>query len=166
MPLNYITFKDKQYPDWQAQGNAARWIMPLAKHVCIGTGLDIGYYKEGWMLPGAIGIEPAIDPMYHAMNLPSGQFDYIFSSHCLEHVKENWYNVLDYWLTKIKAGGILFLYLPHNSQEYWKPQNNRKYVHSFDGSEIAAYLNHLGHDVFVHGPDFNHSFVLIAEKRK
>ncbi len=67
-------------------------------------------------------------------------------------------------MTKIRAGGILFLYLPHKSQEYWHPANNRKHIHSFDGSEIGGYLSKLGHKVWVSGCDFNHSFVAIVEK--
>lgn len=165
MPLNFITHNNNQYPEHQAIGGASLWIRPLAQYYCKGTGLDIGYSKECWMLPGAIGIEPTIHHAYDAMRLPTGQFDYIHSSHCLEHVKENWCNVLDYWLSKIKIGGILFLYLPHKSQSYWNVTSNRKHVHEFDGSEISKYLNHLGHDVYVSGCDFNNSFVVICEKR-
>lgn len=164
MPLETITFKNKEYPKLQTIGGAALWVREFAKHYCNGIGLDIGYYKEKWMLPGAIGIEPSIDPEYHAMNLPKGDFDYIHSSHCLEHVKENWHNVLDYWLTKIKIGGVIFLYLPHRSQEYWLPENNRKHVHSFEGSEIEDYLLSLGHKVILSGVDLNNSFVLVCEK--
>lgn len=165
MPLTFIDFKGHKYPEWQAKGNAARWIIPLAKELLSGVGYDIGYSKEAWMLPGAIGIEPTIDHRYDAMRLPEGEVDYIFSSHCLEHVQRNWFDVLDYWLSKIKIGGILFLYLPHSSQVYWHPENNRKHIHSFDGSEIETYLNDLGHKVYVSpGPDFNNSFVVVCEK--
>jgi len=164
MPLNFITHQNKKYPSWQAEGNAARWILPLSQYHCIGKGYDIGYSKEAWMLPGAIGIEPSIDAQWDAMKLPSGEVDYIFSSHCLEHVQRNWYDVIDYWLSKIRIGGILFLYLPHASQSYWHPSSNRKHIHSFNGSEIEAYLDGLGHKVYVSGPDFNNSFVVVCEK--
>jgi len=169
MPLNFIQHNGNKYPDWQGRGNAARWIMPLAQYI-IDTermvGYDIGYSKEAWMLPGAIGIEPSIDPKYDAMKLPAGEVDYIFSSHCLEHVQRNWYDVLDYWLSKIRVGGTLFLYLPHSSQTYWHPSSNRKHIHSFDGSEIETYLNDLGHKVYVSGCDWDHSFVVVCEKVK
>lgn len=164
--MNKITFKDKDYPDFQAHGNAARWIMPMAQYYCNGRGVDIGCSKQEWAMPGAKMIEPALTPEYHAMNFPQYELDYIFSSHCLEHVKENWYNVLDYWLTKIRVGGILFLYLPHKSQEYWLPENNRKHIHRFDGGEITSYLRSLGHDVFCSGVDLNHSFVVVCEKKE
>jgi hypothetical protein len=164
MPLTFITHNGIKYPDHQAIGGASIWIRPLAQYYCVGKGLDVGYSKEKWMLPGAIGIEPDIDHTYHAMHLPKGEFDYLHSSHCLEHVKENWYNVIDYWMSKIKVGGILFLYLPHKSQTYWHSISNRKHIHEFDGSEIGSYLQSLGHKVWVSGCDFNHSFVVVCEK--
>lgn len=164
MPIETIEFNGKHYPKLQSEGNAARWIMPLAQYYCKGDGVDIGAHTKAWAFPGAAVVDPIFDGQ-HAMNFAADNLDYIFSSHCLEHVKENWYNVLDYWLTKLKEGGILFLYLPHKSQEYWLPKNNRKHVHSFDGSEIAEYLQSLGHKVFCSGVDYNNAFVVVCEKR-
>lgn len=163
--IEVIEFNGKKYPHFQGSGNAARWVMPLAQHYCKGSGYDIGYSKEEWKLPGAIGIDEAHTAPFNAMNLPCDGMDYLFSSHCLEHVKENWYTVLDYWLSKLKVGGIMFLYLPHKSQEYWLPKNNRKHVHSFDGSEINEYLESLGHTVFCSGVDLNNAFVVVCEKK-
>lgn len=164
MPVETIEFNNSEYPKFQSEGNAARWILPLAQHYCIGDGCDIGFSKKEWKFPNAVGFDESCEDGFHAMNLPNKEWDYIHSSHCLEHVKENWYNVLDYWLTKIKVGGILFLYLPHKSQEYWLPKNNRKHIHSFDGSEITEYLKSLGHIVFCGGVDMNNSFAIVCEK--
>lgn len=167
--IETIEFNGVKYPKLQSEGNAARWIREFAKYYCVGRGLDIGYCKKEWQLPGSHGIEPTIDSQYHAMNLPTKsreeKWDYIHSSHVLEHVKENWYDVLDYWLDCIRVGGIMFLYLPHKSQEYWLPKNNRKHIHSFDGSEISEYLESLGHDVFCSGVDLNNAFVVVCEKK-
>jgi len=172
--MKTVNCEGVEYLAHEAEGGASRWIIPLAKHYCCGQGLDIGYSKYEWKMPNAFGIEPSESPLYDAMNLPDieiindnpeiTKWDYIFSSHCLEHVKENWYNVLDYWLSKIRVGGILFLYLPHASQRYWQPRNNRKHIHSFNGDEIGEYLRGLGHQVFVSGIDANHSFCVICEK--
>lgn len=163
--MEIIQFNGKVYPKFQSEGNAARWIMPYAKHFCKGKGVDIGCNRKEWKFDDALSVDPEIMPGYTAMDFPANDWDYIFSSHCLEHVKENWYNVLDYWLSKLKVGGILFLYLPHKSQEYWLPKNNRKHIHSFDGSEIAEYLRSLGHQVFLSGVDLNNAFVLVCEKK-
>ena len=90
--------------------------------------------------------------------------DYIFSSHCLEHLY-NWVDVLDYWTSKLKSGGVLFLYLPDYSQEYWRPWNNRKHKHVLNSEMIIDVLK-LNNMIKIHssGCDINHSFVIMAEK--
>lgn len=166
MPIPTIQFRDELYPQFQASGFARRFIMPFAKEVCHGFGLDVGYYKPEWKFPDAIGIEPTIDPRYDAMTLPCGEFDYIFSSHMLEHYKGNWCDVLDYWITKLHRGGVLFLYLPHPSQEYWLPMNNRKHVHSISPELMKKYLTETGwlKNIFVSSYDLNNSYAAMAEK--
>lgn len=165
--MNKITFKDKDYPDFQAHGNAARWIKPFSEYYCKGKGVDVGCSKMEWRFSDAIPVDPSLNN-YNAMDLPLriGGWDYIHSSHMLEHFAGNWMDCLDYWLENIRIGGILFLYLPHKSQEYWLPENNRKHIHSFTGEEITAYLGSLGHDVFCSGVDLNHSFVVVCEKKE
>lgn len=164
MPIEYINFKGINYPSFQAQGNAIRWIMPLAQYYCKGNGLDIGCSKQEWCFPNSVPIDPAINE-YDAMNLPHGKWDFIVSSHMLEHLQGNWADCLDYWLSKIKDGGILFLYLPHSSQLYWHPESNRKHVHKFNGNEIADYLRSLGHEVLLTPVDYNNSFAVVCEKK-
>lgn len=168
MSFETIEFNNKVYPAFQATGNAARWCRPFADEILKGLkfGLDIGYCKEEWKYPGAVGIEPIINERYDAMHLPQiePRWQYIHSSHCLEHVKENWMNVLDYWLENLRVGGILFLYLPHVSQEYWQTWSNRKHVHQFTGEEIKSYLFSKGHKVCLSGVDLNNSFIVVCEK--
>ena len=113
--MDFIHFKEHTYPYFQALGNASQFSIPYAKHYCKGIGYDIGFCKEEWKFPGAIGIDLSLDNGYHADNLPEEQVDYIYSSHCLEHV-DNWVNTLELWLTKLNTNGILFLYLPDFSQ--------------------------------------------------
>lgn len=164
--IKTIEFKGHTYPQFQAEGNAARWIMPLALEVCKGHGLDIGYNRDEWKLQGAEGIDPSIDPSQDAMNLLDDENDFIFSSHCLEHIKENWMNVLDYWMSKLRDGGVLFLYLPHKSQIYWLPENNRKHIHSFDGNEIADYLRSKCYSPWLTPVDYNNSFAVVCYNTK
>lgn len=168
MPIETITFKNKTYPAFQSRGFASKYVFEFAKEFITPemSVVDIGFSKDEWRFKNAYGVDPSAIPKHgDAMNFIGDDiWDAIFSSHCLEHIKENWYNVLDYWLTKIKVGGIIFLYLPHKSQEYWLPENNRKHVHSFDGEEIEKYLTSLGHEVIHSGIDLNNSFVLVCEK--
>jgi trans-aconitate methyltransferase len=162
--IDLIEFAGEKYPAFQAEGFAAQWIMPYAKHYCKGKGYDIGCNRLEWALEGATPIDLDFNDQYNANCLPSGEVDYIFSSHCLEHV-EHWVKVLDYWMSKVKSGGIIFLYLPHRKQRYWQPQNNMKHLHSFDQDIITYYFKDRGcKNVITHeGYDLNHSFTVIAE---
>ena len=161
--IKTIEFKNSAYPAFQASGNAARFARPFAEEICKGTGYDIGCNRPEWALPGAIQIDPLLCD-YDAYNLPDGEVDYIHSSHCLEHLPD-WVKALEYWMSKIKTGGTLFLYLPHPDQRYWLPWNNRKHLHSFPPDIIRAFLlDHGWINVFVSQRDLNHSFIAIAEK--
>lgn len=157
------------YPAFQAEGFAAKFAFPYAKEVCIGYGCDVGCNRKEWAFidkhgTEALLVDPEICSEYHALNLPPGTFDYIFSSHMLEHVP-NWVDVLDYWQTKIRRGGTLFLYLPDYSQTYWRPWHNRKHVHAFTPDMFKHYLKDRGWaKIFVSGVDMNNSFMVMAER--
>jgi SAM-dependent methyltransferase len=162
--MEIIEFNNRKYPTFQSKGNAAQFALPFAKHFCKGVGFDIGCNREEWSYPGSILIDPALNE-FNSMNLPDIQVDYIFSSHCLEHLP-NWVESLDYWLTFVKPGGYLFLYLPHYDQEYWRPWNNRKHIHCFTPNIIEDYLNAHKNtvNVFVSDRDLNNSFIAVCEK--
>ena len=162
--MSMIEFKGKQYFDFQAEGNAAQWILPFATRLCQGVGYDVGCSKIEWSLPGSIPIDLEFDDPWHATNLPPQKVDYIFSSHCLEHIPD-WVNVLIYWKGCLKPGGVIFLYLPHYDQEYWRPWWNRKHVNVMKAEEIESCLTDLGFvNVVTTGRDLNHSFCVYAER--
>lgn len=166
--IDIIRYNQKIYPRFQSQGNAAQFAIPFAKQVCVGTGYDIGCNRVEWSLPGSIPIDPQIDKKYDALNLPihiHGKVDYIFSSHCLEHIINDWYGVLQYWRDNLIDGGVLFLYLPDYSQEYWRPWNNRKHVHIFAPEILREAFRALSlNKTFVSGVDLNNSFIAMGEK--
>jgi predicted SAM-dependent methyltransferase len=164
--IEIVEYNGKTYPKFQTEGNAARFAIPFAQRVCHGKGYDIGCNRKEWAMPGAIPIDPAIDDRYEARKLPLSSYpvDYIFSSHCLEHINDDWVMVLNYWKTQIRPGGVLFLYLPDFSQEYWRPWNNRKHVHAFTPEIIREALVALNFkNVFVSGVDLNNSFMAMGE---
>ncbi len=178
--IETIEYNGSIYPKLQAEGFAAQYAFPFAKKYCIGTGFDIGCMKEEWSYPGSFGIDAIMQPPYNdAMQLPNLadfctgnepvlMMDYIFSSHCLEHLND-YVAALDYWATRIKSGGILFLYLPNmDIQEYWQPQNNRKHKHYLNPYVIGRYFKdrqNIWDNIFVtSGWDLNASFYAIAEK--
>lgn len=160
--MEIIEYKNNIYPAFQAKGNASQFAIPFAKHFCKGKGYDIGFCKEEWKYPDAIGIDECLNNGYNANNLPEQGVDYIFSSHCLEHV-DNWVETLEYWMSNIKSNGVLFLYLPDFSQTYWRPWNNRKHKHCFTPDIIKQFLvDHNCQNIFVSGIDLNNSFMAVC----
>jgi hypothetical protein len=162
--INTIKHLDNEYPVFQAEGNAAQFAIPYAKHICNGRGVDVGCNREEWKFPGAFAVDPTINE-YDALNFPYDNLDYVFSSHCLEHLL-NWVGVLDYWTSKLKSGGTLFLYLPDYSQTYWRPWHNRKHVNIFTPDIIADYMKDSGYvNIFRSGVDLNNAFMVMGEKQ-
>ena len=162
--MKFIKYQGTQYPAFQAEVFAAQFAIPFAKQFCQGHGYDIGCNRLEWCFPGAVPIDPAIGSTFDAYHLPDGEMDYIFSSHCLEHLAD-WMDALDHWTTRLRSGGILFLYLPHYSQKYWRPWNNRKHLHVLDREFICDFLQDRGYvNIIGSNADLNNSFIVVAEK--
>jgi len=167
--IETITFNKVDYPKFQSIGNAAQFAIPFAKHVCVGMGVDVGCNRLEWGFPGAYPIDPAInnwDALHFPPEYENRALDFVFSSHCLEHLT-NWVDVLDYWTANLRSSGVLFLYLPSYQQEYWRPWNNRKHVNIFYPEMIKDYLENSGKydNIFVSGIDLNCSFMVMANRK-
>jgi predicted SAM-dependent methyltransferase len=161
--MELINFNGKDYPKFQSEGFASQFAIPYAKHFCKGHGIDIGCNRLDWAFPGAEVVDPQINGL-DALNFPQHDLDYIFSSHCLEHVYD-WVDVLDHWYTRLKIGGVLFLYLPDYSQEYWRPWNNRKHLNIFTNKILFDYMTHRGYkNIFYSEIDLNNAFMIVGEK--
>ena len=162
--MELLNFSNEIYPKFQAEGNASQFAIPYAKHFCNGSGYDIGFCKEEWKFPNARGIDFTLNDGFHANLLPDGMVDFIYSSHCLEHV-DNQTDTLEYWISKIKQDGILFLYLPDFSQKYWRPWNNKKHKHCFTLEIINVFLiDHNMTNIFKSSVDLNNSFIIVCQK--
>jgi len=162
--MELIEFNGKKYPKFQSMGNASQFAIPFAKHVCDGYGYDIGCMKKEWSFPNSIPIDIEFNDGWDAYKLPKKDVDYIFSSHCLEHL-DNWVKAMDYWYDTLKKGGVIFLYLPDYSQEYWRPWNNRKHINMFSPKIIEDYMIHKGYtNIFKSEIDLNNSFMIFGEK--
>lgn len=162
--IDIIEYNGKEYPHFQAEGFAAQFVIPFAKFVCKGVGYDIGCMHKEWAFPGAIAIDTAFNDGFDAYHLPQKNVDYIFSSHCLEHLPQ-WVDALDYWTETLKEGGVLFLYLPHYAQEYWRPWNNRKHMHALRRDVIIDYMRNKYTKIFSTERDLNDSFCVMGEKK-
>lgn len=162
--MDFVEFNGVKYPAYEAEGNAAQFAMPFAKKWCTGEGLDIGCNRPEWAFPGAKMIDLELDDEWDAFNLPDEKYDYVFSSHCLEHLLD-WTGALNYWCTRLKKDGIMFLYLPHYSQQYWRPWNNRKHLSVLTPSMLESYFYDSGwKNIHVTDADLNHSFYAVAQK--
>lgn len=168
--LPYFDYKGNTYLDIQRKGFAAQFSFPFSQKICLGQGVDVGCMKKDWALPDSYPVDLSFDDGYHALNLPKntdsvdGEWDYIFSSHCLEHLND-WVGVLNYWWDNLKEGGVIFLYLPDYSQEYWRCWNNRKHVNVMQPQVIKDYFIHKSSKkVFTSGVDLYNSFTVVAFK--
>jgi len=106
----YYKYKGELYPEYLSKGNAVSFIIEKAKLYCKGKGIDIGADK--WPFPGAIPIQnEKHQNAYKLDRFDDESLDYVFSSHCLEHLHK-WQAALKLWIGKLKINGIIFLYLP------------------------------------------------------
>ncbi len=165
--MKIIEFRDKKYPDFITTGNHARFIMPVAKEVLgEGVGVDVGCKYPEWSYPGSVCVDLSFGDGFEALNLPlAGQLDYIFSSHCLEHIPD-WEYVLEYWLTALKPGGKVFLYLPHTDNEYWDARfmPTRRHVNNLTPDAVAYVMERVGFvNVFKSERDAAYSFCVYGE---
>ena len=144
-------------------------IKDYALRWCQGYGVDYGYGDgEAWgggvegILPGAYGVDIGRWRMRFSTQGYAGDFsdrkfpealqglDFIFSSHALEHISD-WSETLKYWFSRLRPGGIVFLYLPHESIPEWRPEayHEHKWVPTWEnvseglklaGFEVVEYL--------------------------
>lgn len=158
--MTLYEYRGALYPEYLKHGNAMQFIMPTALQFCLGRGLDVGGGK--WPLPGARAVDLIYDS--EAMCLPGKDWDYVFSSHCLEHLPDP-VAALEHWQSVLRPGGVLFLYLPHPDMRYWRPENCRKHRHLFWPQDVAQMLGDLGFVDVIHGErDLAWSFAVVGRK--
>ena len=114
----HYAYRGDLYPDYLNHGDACSFIREKALRYCSGVGIDVGAGE--WPLPGAIPVREEKHQNAYALDaFPDASLDFVFSSHCLEHLR-HWDEALRLWIRKLKPGGRLFLYLPHESMKLWR----------------------------------------------
>lgn len=158
----------KFYPDYITVGGASLAIAQTALKFCHGKGVDVG--AGHWPLPGSEptdvnrgpGLGRTIDDCI------DGSLDYVFSSHCLEHI-DAWREALATWYRKLAPGGVLFLYLPHPSCTIWNPGGpmvGQSHIWIPEPNVVVAALENLGGTILSRddGPDMMFSFHVCLQK--
>ena len=128
--------------------------LDLLKTYCKGWGLNIGCGPRS--IPGAInvdiGLKADADVYAPAQMLPfySNRFDYIVSSHCLEHVQEAPLLILREWHRVLKVGGRLAFIVPdgnYGSHALGETPGifiEDKHVHIFTGKILEHLMTYTG----------------------
>lgn len=110
-----------------------------------------------------------IDPVlngYSATSFPDWckDLDFIYSSNCLEHIP-NYIEVLEYFKSRLKDDGTLFLALPHPDQSYHRPESNKKHIHLFHPKDMVNCLKYMGFkNIFCSERDLYWGFSLFCNK--
>jgi len=81
------------------------------ENYCRGRGLDIGYGGDP-ITPDAIGWDFEHGDAHRLHGLADASFDFVYSSHLLEHLSDCELALRNWWRV-VKPGGFLILYLPH-----------------------------------------------------
>ncbi len=152
-----------------------------AQRYCRGVGLDVGCGP--WkVFPTAIGLDGAphggaggpslcLDCTDLSM-FADKKFDYVFSSHFLEHVHDTAAMLAEWWRV-IKVGGHLVMYLPHkkfypNIGQYGA---NADHKHDFLPDDIVKLMREMqgkGWDLLENeerSHDYEYSFFQVYRKR-
>lgn len=118
----------------------------LIERYCVGNGLEIGPGKHPYGPRARTKYldkhtsnkdgTPNPDIIADASDIPvcNAQFDFLISSHCLEHVP-NTLRTLKEWARVIRPGGVLFLVLPHGDRtidRYRAKTTLDHHIHDFD----------------------------------
>jgi predicted SAM-dependent methyltransferase len=160
--VNVYQFAGDIFPDYLRKGNACRFVTPAALMYCVGVGMDVGCGE--WPLPGAIPVDMRDGGDAMALPHEGTRLDYVFSSHCLEHLP-NPVAAIEHWRSRLKIGGVLFLSLPHPSMTYWLPQHCRKHMHTWTPEQMADIVRDLGFvNVLRSERDLSWSFQVVGWK--
>jgi len=165
----FFEYRGELYPEYLHRGNAASFIQEKAQAYCQGRGIDIG--ANEWPFPGAIAIdEGETENALRLDRFAPASLDYVFSSHCLEHVTQ-WHDALRLWISKLKVGGVLFLYLPHESNLLWRPGGpwvGARHKWSPRWQTIVPFLEAEGMETVEYNPgrDDYWSFHIVAKRKR
>jgi SAM-dependent methyltransferase len=89
---------------------ARRTASSFFENYCQGTGIDIGAGRDP-LFPDIATLDQLTGGDAYKLDYPDAHFDYVYSSHCLEHLTYA-KQALREWHRALKTGGRLVLFLP------------------------------------------------------
>lgn len=143
-----------------------------------GRGLDLGCGHDK-IMPDAIGINlnyggqgDKADFWFNCnerLPTPDAHWDYVYSSHLLEHLTPEPTDLLSHWWEKIRLGGHLIIHLPHKDMYL---EENPEHLRMWGTEEIRDMMLLLPQSqlVLVHTDDVSadparYSFLVVAQKQ-
>jgi SAM-dependent methyltransferase len=81
------------------------------ENYCGGNGIDIGFGGD-ILCPNCVGWDRVDGDATYLEGVSDNSFDFVYSSHCLEHIPDM-ETALKNWWRILKRGGYLILFLPH-----------------------------------------------------
>ncbi len=108
--LNFRYFGRPYQPGETSKAKARREKEDFFEKFCRGKGLDIGYGGD-LLTPNCIGWDFEHGDAQYLEIIQDSQFDFVYSSHTLEHMVSPRIALKNWWRV-IKPGGYLILYLP------------------------------------------------------
>jgi SAM-dependent methyltransferase len=113
---------------WGKEGFYSRFL--------VGSGIDIGAGDFPLNHPSVLHYDRSIDPSHDAVSLPGikgSSFDWVYSSHCLEHLPDPMAALVRWW-DILKTGGHLVLLLPD-----WTLYEHRQWPSWFNSTHRYAF---------------------------
>lgn len=148
-----------------------------------GRGLDLGCGPDkafphfigvdNYTATAQFGIDMKPDVVCNVTKLDvfgSASMDFVYSSHCLEHVEDT-KGALKEWWRVVKPGGYLVLYLPHKQfyPNIGEPGANPDHKHDFMPQDIVEAMKEVGSWDLVRNEDRDqdreYSFFQVYKKR-
>ena len=151
----------------------------LLKKYCVGKGVNIGCGPRPIAEAINVDIAPgALADVYApASMLPfySNRFDYLVSSHCLEHVDAAPLLILREWLRVLKLGGIMAFIVPDGNDDHLALGVTPgifiegKHVGIFTTDTLATLVEYAGADILeqrvIERPEWKTKTILTVAKK-
>jgi SAM-dependent methyltransferase len=113
---------------------------PLEHSVLTGKGIDIGCGPDP-VTPNARPFDVAEGDANTITQYVKEQFDFVYSSHCLEHMHDPWNALLEWWQL-VRPGGHLFFLVPDEDlyeQGFFPSRFNKDHKSTFTLSKRKSW---------------------------